>query len=148
MALLITTFYAASVSRSPCKMCTSRSVLQLLLLSCFSRVQLFATPWTAAHQAPPSMGFSRQEYWSGVSSPSLTSFLFIIIINVVFLEHLPYARHCFRAPQVALVVKKPPANVGDLKDVDLIPWRKKWQPTPVFLPWESYEQRGLVGNGA
>ena len=35
-----------------------------------SRVQLFATPWTAAHQAPLSMGFSRQEYWSGVPSPS------------------------------------------------------------------------------
>ena len=31
-----------------------------------SRVWLLATPWTAAHQAPPSMGFSRQEYWSGV----------------------------------------------------------------------------------
>ena len=31
-----------------------------------SRVRLFATPWTVAHQAPPSMGFSRQEYWSGV----------------------------------------------------------------------------------
>ena len=31
-----------------------------------SRVQLLGTPWTAAHQAPPSMGFSRQEYWSGV----------------------------------------------------------------------------------
>ena len=31
-----------------------------------SRVRLLATPWTAAHQAPPSMGFSRQEYWSGV----------------------------------------------------------------------------------
>ena len=31
-----------------------------------SRVQLCATPWTAAYQAPPSMGFSRQEYWSGV----------------------------------------------------------------------------------
>ena len=30
------------------------------------RVQLFATPWTIPHQAPPSMGFSRQEYWSGV----------------------------------------------------------------------------------
>ena len=37
-----------------------------------SRVQLFATPWTAAHQALPSMGFSRQEYWSGVPSPSPT----------------------------------------------------------------------------
>ena len=31
-----------------------------------SRVQLFLTPWTVTHQAPPSMGFSRQEYWSGV----------------------------------------------------------------------------------
>ena len=37
-----------------------------------SRVQLFATPWTAAYQAPPSMGFSRQEYWSGVPLPYLT----------------------------------------------------------------------------
>ena len=36
-----------------------------------SRVQLFKTPWTAAHQVPPSMGFSRQEYWSAVPSPSL-----------------------------------------------------------------------------
>ena len=35
-----------------------------------SRVQLFATPWTVAHQAPLSMGFSRQEYWSGVPFPS------------------------------------------------------------------------------
>ena len=34
-----------------------------------SRVQLLVTSWTAAHQAPPSMGFSRQEYWSGVPSP-------------------------------------------------------------------------------
>ena len=36
----------------------------------FSRVRLLATPWTAAYQAPPSMGFSRQEYWSGVPLPS------------------------------------------------------------------------------
>ena len=35
-----------------------------------SRVLLFATPWTVAHQAPPSMGFSRQEYWSGLPFPS------------------------------------------------------------------------------
>ena len=40
-----------------------------------SRVQLFTTPWTAAYQAPPSMGFSRQEYWSGVPSPSLYKLL-------------------------------------------------------------------------
>ena len=35
-----------------------------------SRVWLFATPWTVAHQAPPSMGFSRQGYWSGLPFPS------------------------------------------------------------------------------
>ena len=34
-----------------------------------NRVRLFATPWTVAHQAPPSMGFSRQEYWSGLPLP-------------------------------------------------------------------------------
>ena len=40
------------------------------MLSCFSRVRFFATPWTAASQAPLSMGFSRQEYWSGLPFPS------------------------------------------------------------------------------
>ena len=35
-----------------------------------SRFQLFEAPWTVAHQAPPSMGFSRQEYWSGLPFPS------------------------------------------------------------------------------
>ena len=35
-----------------------------------SRIRLLATPWTAASQAPPSMGFSRQEYWSGAPLPS------------------------------------------------------------------------------
>ena len=50
---------------------------QLLLLfaaaaaaGCFSRVRLCATPETAAHQAPPSLGFSRQEHWSGLPFPS------------------------------------------------------------------------------
>ena len=41
-----------------------------LKVKSLSRVRLFATPWTAAYQAPPSMGFSRQEYWSGVPLPS------------------------------------------------------------------------------
>ena len=41
-----------------------------LKVKSLSRVRLFATPWSAVYQAPPSMGFSRQEYWSGVPSPS------------------------------------------------------------------------------
>ena len=40
------------------------------MLSCFSRVRLCATPETAAHQAPPSLGFSRQAHWSGLPFPS------------------------------------------------------------------------------
>ena len=42
----------------------------IAMLSHFSCVRLCATPWTAAYQAPPSMGFSKQEYWSGVPLPS------------------------------------------------------------------------------
>ena len=52
-----------------------------------SRVRLFASPWTAAYQAPPSMGFPRQEYWSGVPLPSPMSSL----------EHcIFFIRYCFK----------------------------------------------------
>ena len=47
-----------------------------------SRVQLFATSWTVAYQAPPSMGFSRQEYWSGVPFPSPSSNKELISKNI------------------------------------------------------------------
>ena len=43
-----------------------------------SRVRLLATPWTAAYQAPPSMGFSRQEYWNGVPLPYHMVTLFLV----------------------------------------------------------------------
>ena len=52
-----------------------------------SRVRLFATPWTLAYQAFPSMGFSRQEYWSGMPSPShcyKTPFIIWIWIKCLF----------------------------------------------------------------
>ena len=49
--------------------------VKLKSLSC---VRLFSTPWSAAYQAPPSMGFSRQEYWSGVPLPSP---FFILLIS-------------------------------------------------------------------
>ena len=58
-----------------------------------SQVWLFATPWTAAHQAPPSMGFSRQEYWSGVPLPSpivalKVFYLILLIFMCLFLTLL------------------------------------------------------------
>ena len=51
-----------------------------------SRVQLVATPWTAACQAPLSMGFSRQEYWSGVPLPSPTKSVKVAIFSSSDLE--------------------------------------------------------------
>ena len=57
-------------------------------LSC---VRLLATPWTAAHQAPPSMGFSRQECWSGVPSPSTLT----VITPVFFKDPIPWEWYGF-----------------------------------------------------
>ena len=48
-------------------------------LSC---ARLLATPWTAAYQAPPFMGFSRQEYWSGVPLPPL---VYVLIASIIFM---------------------------------------------------------------
>ena len=50
--------------------CTMASGKVSAAAKSLSRVRLLATPWTATHQAPPPMGFSRQEYWSGVPLPS------------------------------------------------------------------------------
>ena len=50
---------------------SSNLPLRACMLSRFSHVQLFVTLWTVAHQAPLSMGFSRQEYWSELPFPSL-----------------------------------------------------------------------------
>ena len=98
------------------------------------RVQLFATPWTAAHQAPPSMGFSRQEYWSGVPLPDSI----YVKINMLYTQ---------RRPVVAQLVKNPPAmqetRVQSLGQEDLL--EKKGQPTTEFLPGKSHGERSLEG---
>ena len=49
---------------------TTELLIKKVKVKSLSHVRLFTTPWTAAHQAPPSMGFFRQEYWSGVPLPS------------------------------------------------------------------------------
>ena len=66
--------------------------MKVKTLSC---VQLFETPWTAAYQAPPSMGFSRQKYWSGVPLPSLPGYLekpliLLIVQNLLQLNFIAY----------------------------------------------------------
>ena len=56
-------------------------LLQCMKVNSLSRVWLFATPWTAAHQAPLPMGFSRQEYWSGVPLPSACTLLLLLLLS-------------------------------------------------------------------
>ena len=135
------------------------SLVQLL-----SRVRLFATPWTVAYQAPLSMGFSRQEYWSGLPCPSpgdlpnqgikprsptlqADALLSVPPEKYVKITRFDQAVRSFR---MALVVKNLPANAGNVKGglslwVGKIPRRRAWQPTPVFLPGESHGQRSLAG---
>ena len=69
VSLLIFFFFSSSRSAHWCQWGVLMSVI-LLLLSCFSRVRLRATPEMAAHQASPSLGLSRQEHWSGLPFPS------------------------------------------------------------------------------
>ena len=56
-------------------------LLQCMKVKSLSHARLLATPWTAAYQAPPSMGFSRQEYWSGVSLPSPRYSLILLLLS-------------------------------------------------------------------
>ena len=68
-------------------------LLQCMKVKSLSRVRLFATPWTAAHQALPSMGFSRQEYWSEVPLPTCTS-LSQFVFFVFFFTFWPHPAAC------------------------------------------------------
>ena len=66
-----------------------------------SHVWLLATPWTAAYQAPPSMGFSRHEYWSRVPLPSPDKYMKKYIIDQVLWSAVIYGENC-RSPRIKL----------------------------------------------
>ena len=95
------------------------------------RARLLATPWTAAHQAPPSMGFSRQEYSLGKNK-------FIL-----------FATNLQRDVMLLVAQKvKDPSGIWDSgfgSWIGKIPWRREWQHTSVFLPGEFQAQRNLAG---
>ena len=64
-----------------------QSSLGAFVLSHFSRVRLFATPWTVARQAPLSMEFSRQEYWSGLPFPTPSLPLEALFFTEMLVQH-------------------------------------------------------------
>ena len=127
-----------------------------------SHVRLLATPWTAAHQAPPSMGFSRQEYWSWVpfllsKSGSLKELRAIQKRADICTQEKAMAPHFSTLAWKILWTEEPGRlqSMGSLRVgydsatslslFTFMHWRRKWQPTPVFLPRESQGRESLVG---
>ena len=114
--------------------CTAEINITLQINCCCCSVaqlcQLSVTPLTVAHQAPLFMAFPRQEYWSGLPFPSLGD--------------VP-------DPGIKPMSPESLALAGGLRRHGFDPWigkfpfRKEWQPTPVFLPGEFQEQRSLAG---
>ena len=100
-----------------------------------SRVRLLATPWTAAHQAPPSMGFSRQECWSGV--PAHCHPNPVQRFAAIGKWHMLHWASLVIQMVICLQCRRPRFDPW----VGKIPWRREWQPTPVFLPGESHDRR-------
>ena len=107
------------------------------VLRCFSRVRLFVTPWTIVHQDPLSMGFSRQEYWSGLLCPppgdlphpgiepvslmpsALAAWFFTT--SATREAHLCVSGiRVFVCTWAAQVVKNMPDRAGDVRDAGLI----------------------------
>ena len=116
-----------------------------------------ATPWTAAHQAPLSMGFSRQEYWSGVPLPSL-------VYNITHKQNRTVCSHTRHSPICVHTHthththtyaswchsgKELTCQCRWLRDSDhwvgKILWGKSQQLTSLFSPGESHRQKRLVG---
>ena len=127
----------------------SQTMLLLLLLSRFSRVRLCATPETTAHQAPPSLGFSRQEHWSGLPLPSPTGnascpkwicswALFLLenyfsVLYLYLLSSFPSSLPLMRLVIIALYYKSTSWTL-------LYAWIRNY----LLAPWIVLENTGLV----
>ena len=128
---------------------------QLVVVWSLSHVHLFATPWTVSCQAPLSMVFSRQEYWSGLPFPSLGDLANPGIkpmspaLQVRSSLSEPPVRASSRQLHLPTSVEKKPACQCRRHRFDpwvrKIPWRRAWQHTPVYLLGESHGQRNLAG---
>ena len=108
-----------------------------------SHVRLLATSWTAAYQAPPPMGFSRQEYWSGLPFPSLSITNSQSILKLMSIESVMPSNHFILCHHLLLLPSIfPSLRVFSNKSVLHIRWPKYWSFSFSISP--SNEYSGLI----
>ena len=133
----------------------------------FSFVQLCVALWTVARQAPLSRGFSRQDYWSVLPCPPPRDLpdpgIELHLVSSIAARFFSTSTTRAMAPHSSTLAWKIPwmEEPGGLQSMGLrrvgndwvtslslftfMHWRRKWQPTPVFLPGESQGRGSLVG---
>ena len=100
-------------------------------LSCF---RLLATPWTAAYQAPPSMGFSRQEHWSGVPLPSPHRSWVLAKLLAHRIHKIQFNGFCFRLLSFGILCFK----AVDTRKV------REWMNPNSFIPKVNWSERVVI----
>ena len=110
-----------------------------------SRVRLFATPWTVVYQAPPSMGISRQEYWSGLPCPSPSAF-FIVQLSHPYMtvgKNNGWFRWTFVGKVMSLLL-----NMLSRLVITFLPKSKRllisWLQSPSAVIWESKKIKSIT----
>ena len=102
-----------------------------------SRVRLLATPWTVADQAPPSMGFSRQEYWRGVPLPSPIPMNWITpITRASLIAQLVKNLLAMQETSVRFLGWKDPLEKGQATLSSILAWRIPW----IVVHWVAKRQ--------
>ena len=110
----------------------------LHMLSRFSHVQLFMTPWTIAHQAPLPMGFSRQEYWSGLPWPPPGCHLYMDGLVAQRLKCLP----AMRETRVRSLGREDPLEKEMATHSNILAWRIPWMEEPGGLQFMGSQRVG------
>ena len=110
------------------------------MLIVFSHVRLSVSLWTVAHQAPLSLGFSRQEYWSGLPHPSPGD------PPDPGIEPTSLMSPALAGASLPLAPPWKPNTVPRTWYLQGLT-RRQWHPTPVLLPGKSHGRRSLVGCG-